>query len=307
MGQETVMSFIDRVKANKAKEDSMKALRNSDFYKNKVLDKSKEDCKSHCVRELFKKSYKDALPLSDTYKCANDNELDSDMDQFLTTQFPDGIEKVIAERGKRGDSLCKRITEGVEEIASKDYLNKLSKMDKCDADELAFKASDETATKIDLLSKDLELDDLSGIIENHVKDTIQSEVSRSLNEKRTMKEIESELADNMNVTTEESVQMELRKRGIGNKVFYQPSLFQGIMMGKLNESKIVIESGDGEVSLYNATEPLGREISENYGVEDRAFVESVKEYTKLSLMKACKLQQYNAYELKRIANQYASN
>lgn len=305
MGQESVKSFIDRVNANKAKEQDRMRFQNSDFYKDRVLTRGKEECKGHCVKELFKKTYKDALPLSAGYKVSNDAKLDDEMDSFLTAQFPEGIDKVVAERS-RSNPVCKRIMEGVEAIATDDYLTKFAKMDKTSADSLAFQASDVPVEKIDVLSDNTEMADLSAVIADHVKGTVQSEVSRSLNEKRTMKEIESELENDMNITTEESVQSELRRRGYAQATIFQPSLFQGIMMGKIDESRMVCESGDAEVSLYNATEPLGREIEENYTVEDRAFVESVKEYTMLSIMKACRLKEYTPFTVERLANSYAS-
>ena len=67
------------------------------------------------------------------------------------------------------------------------------------------------------------------------------------------------------------------------------------------------ESGrfDGEYTFNTLTE---YDLPENDGkssIEEMAFIESVKEYTKLNILKALKLESFDKYKVSDLANEYA--
>ena len=83
------------------------------------------------------------------------------------------------------------------------------------------------------------------------------------------------------------------------------------MIGNLNKLTKMEESGNLEPEfLYDTLLEYGLEKPEGETeatIEERAFVESVKEYTKLNLLKAMKLERFTKRELQEMANDYASN
>ena len=150
-------------------------------------------------------------------------------------------------------------------------------------------------------------------IRNNVKATAMSEITRAKKEKEELKELESELAQNINLTTEESVRNELELRGFNQTRDYIPTLFEGIMINKLSKLQPAYESGELQsVYLYNVFEEYGRPepVTESGDVplaslEDLAFVETVKEYTALSMLKALKLESYSTRDISEMAQAYA--
>lgn len=101
-----------------------------------------------------------------------------------------------------------------------------------------------------------------------------------------MKNLVEELKNDPKITSEAAIDRHLNLKGVNDVKFYQPSLFEGIMINKLN---LIKESGE-EVSPEDANK--------------KAFFESMKEFTKLSVLDALYLENV-AQNQKKIANDYA--
>ena len=126
-------------------------------------------------------------------------------------------------------------------------------------------------------------------------------------EKEDINNLEKELANDINVTTKEAVDNILELKGYTESKTFEPTLFQGIMIGKLNEFTKMQESGrfDGEYTFNTLTEYGLPENDGKSSIEEMAFIESVKEYTKLNILKALKLESFDKYKVSDLANEYA--
>ena len=165
---------------------------------------------------------------------------------------------------------------------------------------------DNIEKKIDITTQDLELDDLSQIIANNVKSTAAAEITRAKREKDNAKALESELANDLSITSESAIDFALELRGLKDKQVFQPSLFEGIMIGKLDQLSLMAESVNS-VYLYNALADYGMSDNNSFASpEEIAFVESVREYTLLNMSKALKLENFTLSTIREMAQDYAS-
>ena len=154
---------------------------------------------------------------------------------------------------------------------------------------------------MDVVSQDMELDDISGLIKNTVKSTAESEINRAKEEKRQDKALEHELSSNMNMTSESAIDAELQRRGYNKPRIFQPNLMQGIMIGNVERADTLMQ----ENYTYHALDDYGL-VSENNDAMYAAFVESINEMTWL-VFEETVLNKYprNLDETKRLANEYA--
>ena len=190
--KEKVFHFIDTVDAQIRRNEDMNAFRNSDVYK---LNLSKKECergKEECLRHIIQKFYRGATPLSDEYKDAKFNDLCGDIDKHcpkgLLFYFREAIRK--GECGKR----CQKMIEGVEQAVESSYKDKMIHPEKYNEEDLVFRMDPDMQAHMDLLSKDLELEDISDLVRRSVQSTTMSEVKRAKEEKERNQELEKELA-----------------------------------------------------------------------------------------------------------------
>ena len=94
---------------------------------------------------------------------------------------------------------------------------------------------------------------------------------------------------------------------MNKRKFYQPSLFEGVMINKMNS--VTAESA-ASTYLYDTLEDYG--VTENTvdkfaTPEEIAFVESVREYTLLNIAKSLKLESCfgNLSSIRELAMEYA--
>ena len=138
---------------------------------------------------------------------------------------------------------------------------------------------------VDKISSDMDYDQVSQIINDHVTSTVQDEISRTQKEDEHVKELEDVLAANEEITTESAIDTELEKMGEGKKE-YIPSLFTGIMINKTN---LYTESAD---------------LDEDH-IEKKAFFESVKEYTLWDMVHTLGLEKFSKNDIDFTATKYA--
>lgn len=308
-----VMSFMERVEQERLMMEEEQRFLQSDDYKLKLLNKCEQDGKEICLDKIFANIYKDAIPLNDEYKIAYDADLDGSFHDFMAAKCPKGLEYYVREGLRKKSPFAKKVLEAVDELVNDTLQDKAMNIEDTDPKDLVFDSNEDINKRLDVIGQDLSVPEITDAIRNNVKATAMSEITRAKKEKEELKELESELAQNINLTTEESVRNELELRGINQTRDYIPTLFEGIMINKLSKLQPAYESGELQsVYLYNVFEEYGRPepITESGDVplaslEDLAFVETVKEYTALSMLKALKLESYSTRDISEMAQAYA--
>lgn len=309
MNEERVFNFIDTIEKERQNELSDERFKTSDVYKRRIIDSAKENAANTCLSKIFEKFYIDAVPLNDDYKCAYHDGLCNDIHKFASDRT-DGktLSYYVGEAIKSGSVPAKRIMESVTKIVDEYYADKEANFGDINTeDDLVFKMDDDTEQKLNVINRDLELDDLSQIISDNVRVTAASEIARAKSEKEKIKEVERELSDNLSVNNESAIETELELRGMSKKKFFQPSLFEGIMINKLNN--VTAESASSTY-LYDTLEMYGMTEStvDKFATpEEIAFTESVREYTLLNIIKSLKLENCfnNLQNIRDLATEYA--
>lgn len=308
MNEGKVLSFIDQIEADRQQIVQDTEFTNSMEYKYKCLNKAKEDCKKQCLSKIFEKFYRNSIPLNDEYKTAYCDDLKTDIPGFVKGRGYDDLVYYVGEAMKRGSKAACRIMESVQSIVDESFKDKEMNIADYQASDLVFKMDDNIEKKIDVTTQDLELDDLSQIIANNVKSTAAAEIKRAKREKDNAKALENELANDLTVTSESAIDFALELRGLKDKKVFQPSLFEGIMIGKLEKVSMMSESATNSVYLYNALADYGMGNNDSFATpEELAFVESVREYTLLNIAKALKLENFNLGMIREMAQDYATN
>ena len=309
MNEERVFNFIDTIEKERQNELADERFKTSDVYKRRIIDSAKEDAANTCLSKIFEKFYIDAVPLNDDYKCAYHDGLCNDVHKFASDRT-DGktLSYYVGEAIKSGSVPAKRIMESVTKIVDEYYADKEANLGDINTeDDLVFKMDDDTEQKLNVINRDLELDDLSQIISDNVRVTAASEIARAKAEKEKIKEVERELSDNLSVNNESAIENELELRGMSKKKFFQPSLFEVIMINKINN--VTAESASSTY-LYDTLEMYGMTEStvDKFATpEEIAFTESVREYTLLNIIKSLKLENCfnNLQNIRDLATEYA--
>jgi hypothetical protein len=314
--EKKVLSFMESVQEQKLMQEEEDAFQQSTDYKLKKLDENMDSAKDICLDTIFAKIYKDAVPLNDDYKAAYDEDLDKAFHDFMATRCPQGLEFYVKEGLKKGSPFAKRVLEAVDDLVKNEYEDKAMNIEDIDANQLVFRSSDDIQKKLDVVGQDLSAPEISQAVRDNVRQTVMSEITRAKKEKEDIKNLESELANDVNVNSEEKVQEAAELRGFNITRDYVPSLFSGIMINKMNKIQPLYESGQlQEVYTYNAMKDFTTEVTEEVKSESEekvfakpeelAFIEAVKEYTGLSVLKALKLESFDKYRINDLAQEYA--
>ena len=303
-----VLNFIDELEQERRNVADNNKFKDSISYKYNCLNNAKKDGVEECLSKSFEKFYLDAIPLNDEYKTANHDDLCNDVHDFIKKQGAKSMTYYVGEARKKSP-VMKKLYESVEKLVDDKFKEKEEKINETKPElDLVFKMDGETEKKIDVINQDLELDDIAKVISDNVRNTAMSEINRAKEEKENMKQIETDLANDINVKSEAAIERELSLRGINQKAVFQPSLFEGIMIGKMNKLSYTTESTDN-VYLYNAMKDYTGafyEGGDSATPEEIAFVESVRELTLLSMERALKIKKYSLQDIKNLANEYAS-
>ncbi len=304
-----VLSFMDQVQRQKEMEQDEENFKNSTDYKLKVLDKNEEEARKHYMHELMHKMYYDAIPLNDDYKRAYHDDIKKDFKRFMDNRCPEGIEFYVKEAIKKKSSFANKMNVAVEKLVEDEFKPKALSIEDTPTEDLIFNSDTDTQRRLDVVADDLSTQEISQAIKDNVKQSALSEITRAKEEKDKIKEIESELANDINVNNKEAVESALEFRGIGQTKDYTPTLFEGIMISKLNKILPMYESGELQsVYTYGVLKDYKEnteDTSEFASAEELAFIESVKEYTALSLLKALKMESFTKYRVEELAQEYA--
>lgn len=301
-----VIDFIKSVEAEKKNIQNEKDFNNSIEVKLRVMNKEKDKLKKDLIDGTLSSIFVKSVPLSDDYKVAYNNELKDYFGNFIQNRYNKDVDTYVTEvNSKKKSPFVGKLLEAADEKAEEVFKDKALNIDDIKTDELVFNSPEDTSKKIDIIGKDLEVDEISDIINNNVKETAISEITRAKKEKERLKEVEAELAKDINIDSEEKIEEALELRDMNGKD-YTPTLFEGVMIGSTNKINSLVNSGQlGNVNIYGTLAEYGK-FTEAVGTpEELAFIESIKEYTCLSMLKALKLETFNIDYVNNLANEYA--
>ena len=254
-----VTNFMDEVEKIKNSKSAEEMYQQTPEYKLKQIKNEKEKAKGVCLDAIFSKIYKDAIPMNDEYKVSHGEDLDSEFSDFINMRNHKGMEYYIKEAIKRGSEPAKKIMEAVEQLIKEEYHDKELNINSTDSVSIPFEVdSDSVQSKLQSISSDMNLPEITDIIKDNVKTQAISDIERVKQEEENIKSIQEELASNPDITSESAIDRALKLKGIGLKKEYNPSLFEGIMINKTNmikesvKSKTVFQGGPttDELKIY---------------------------------------------------------
>lgn len=238
-----VTNFMDEVEKIKNSKSAEEMYQQTPEYKLKQIKNEKEKAKGVCLDAIFSKIYKDAIPMNDEYKVSHGDDLDSEFSDFINMRNHKGMEYYIKEAIKRGSEPAKKIMEAVEQLIKEEYHDKELNINSTDSVAIPFEVdSDSVQSKLQSISSDMNLPEITDIIKDNVKTQTIDDIERVKQEEENIKSIQEELASNPDITSESAIDRALKLKGIGLKKEYNPSLFEGIMINKTNMIKESVET-----------------------------------------------------------------
>lgn len=300
-----LLDFIDNIENEERNKKAESDFKNSDTYKLRMIDKSRDEAKKEYLTKVLSDTYRDAIPLNDEYKVAYKDDIDKCFRDFLNERCPQGVEYYIKEAIKKNSGFAKKVLEAVNHLVDEKY-NKLSlKLEEVTDEDLVFNNDKDEQKKVNVVGRELNTDEVASIVKDNVKQTAVSEIQRAKEEKEKLQAVEDELANDVKMNTQQKVEEAMRLKGLGQG-YYKPSLFNGIMISNMNKIQAKMESGDNcEYSTYNALKDYPMTLNESATPQELAFIESVKEYTGYALVKALKLESFDMYKIDNLAQSYA--
>ena len=284
--KDALTDFYKRLEATRVHEDNMHRIHNSREAKLTKIHQETDNLKEACARDLFSQIYRDALPIENEFKAAHSAELDNGVISFIVKRTPgQKCFEYITESKKKGSIPAANMKKAIEETVNTRMHKFYEELEETDIEDIKVPDS-ERSELVQNISIKMDYPEISRIIQENVQKTVQDEIQRSKAEKERMEQIEQQLASNEEVATEESVNEALSRAGMApNSVPYQPSLFTGIMMSEVSKAS-----------------KLGMD---DMVVEKKAFVESVKEFTKYSMLSVMDLEKFDDKRVNALATQYA--
>lgn len=278
--QSALVAYLDELENNqKVANDNQKILTDPDIQHNKCISDA-EEVQRIAVDKVLARVYKDAVPVNNEILNVTDDEAVYAVQDISKARTGKDSLYYLKEAIKRnsGNKLLKSILE----FSEKKYLEYIEEAKKeiglIDVNSLKpetfIKNSD-----IEEVSKKLNLDEISEVIKNNVKVSMQDEITRAKSEEEYYKFIEDELAKDDSITNEKALERAIiDKYGFEyvEKRIHQSSLMEAIMLSKSKQFK------DNSQMLF----------------------ESVKEFTKYSLINTLDIEPLDIPKTLEITNSY---
>lgn len=283
-----MVNFLDELERTQREEIARDKFRNRPEAKFRKIKSEKEIAKENCSRKIFERIYLNALPVDQEYKTTHMKELGAGVYTFIQDRCPKGAAMYLVESSKKGCVPAKRILESVNKCVDAHFRKFYENLEETDIDDIKMDTdSTEVETNLDKITCDMDLDQISEIIENNVRSTIQHEIKQTKEEDEKIKALQEKLAADENMVTEDALNRELSKNGMLHKT-YEPGLFSAIMIHKVeNIQEAAEEEMDPEM------------------IQKQAFFESVEEFTKWSMVSVLNMEKLTGNNYQRLANRYA--
>lgn len=251
------LSFMDAINKEEGLQKELDAFRNTPEAKIRKIEHEKECGKNHCLKHILGRVYGDSIPTSEPIP---QEDLDRAVEKFARKR----LEKMgrpcddneclfyVKEAIKRNpDSPLNNIYEAVSRYIDDMYIEKEMNINDVKPDDLGFNRTAEVDDKMDSIIRDNNLDSLSEVIKTNVKDSVAAEIDAAKREKEDRMDLENSLSLNPEVSSEDDIKAAVESVNMfNNKLIYQPSLFEGIMISKFN----AVEKAD--VPMFEATEEI---------------------------------------------------
>ena len=275
-----VLDFINAKAKQKENEKIQNEFNASTELKYRRLNSEYQKAPSICIDTILGRLYKDALPFDDPKKnCSDDCARDEITDYISGRTCGKNSEWYVREAIKKNNSsvLQNLLTEAIS-IAKKFYSEKSKNISKINLEDLNFKMNNDS-DDLSKITKKLEFDEISNIIQANVQKALQDESDKAKREEEYNQKIEDQLAQDINVVDDASMEAAIERMNIVRQpTVYQPSLFEAILLSK---AKMTQES-------------VGSDI----------ISEAIEEYTKLNITKALRLEKFDLYSIRNMANSY---
>lgn len=286
--------FMDELRRRKEREEEFQSVQNRPEFKLRKLEDTKKEGIDRCLNTIFGKLYVNSIPTNSLLpqstcingsiqRLQNPSELCDQMGCFINGRSDGkGPTYYVNEAIKRNKSQAlQRLMEGCEKIVNEQYADKTKNPDLITPDDYTFKLTGESETKLNDLMNSLQMDDLADVIKQNVKTTAINEIEAAKKEKEERDQLETELSQNNDITTESAIDEYLASHNLNRPTqVYQPSLFEGIMIGKFNSLPYMENVSDGPV--YNVdlmTEGVVEKVRRVFmSKEDRELLDDFKTY-----------------------------
>lgn len=311
-GEDKVLSFMEQVQMDIDAADQEEKFLDSTDYKLRKLDDCRHNGVEICLDSILRAMYKDAIPLNDDYKTAYQDDIDSHFDTFIQKKCPKGIEFYVKEGLRKNSPFAHKVIAAVESLVEDETRNMGMNIENIDQKDLVFACDDDVTAKLNIIGNDLNVPEISQAVQNNVRATAISEINRAKMAKEELKQLENSLANDVNVNTPAAVESALEFQDKNQPKDYVPTLFEAVMINKVNELTAKYENAEfDKVYLYGALDEYRTEKQEDgikfASLDELAFIEAVKEYTALSMLKALKFESFNKYEIQDMAQTYAES
>lgn len=286
--KDAMNTFISELAEKRRAVEAAKNIRSSQEYRwGTIAEKQKEGTKN-AAREVFLTIYRNALPLDNTHKQAFQSSLDDRMVSFVEkeTGSDDIYDWLKTSAAKKGCMPAKKICDAVEQCIT-EACSQYYEEEDIDVDAIDMSTTSETVSDtVKKVTSDMDADEVSAIIESNVKATIAKEIAISKEEDEKLAALEEELSSDETVISESAIEIALLDAGFVPNQIYQPSLFNGIMMGEVSR--------------------LERDGLTGQDVQKKAFYESVQELTVLQTLQTLGLIDINVHNIDKMAMDYAN-
>lgn len=277
-----VMDFINAKNKEHEKATAFDNINNSPEIKLRKLNDECEKGKSLCIDAILAKVYKDALPFDDPKKNCSDDEAIADIQNYIAGRTcGKNSEYYVREAIKRNNStVLKGILTEAEKMTKSFYKEKAKDIGKINIADLNFNNNIDDSG-ISKITKKLELDEISDIIRNNVKNAIDAEAEKAKRETEYNQKLEDMLTNDTSVNDDASMESAIEKfNAIKQPTVYQPSLFEALTI-KHAGNKMLESTMNG------------------------FFHEAVHDYTLLNISKALKLENFTVESVRKMANEFS--
>lgn len=296
-----VMNFMNEIKDAQEAKIKDEEYMNTDKYKIRMIEADAPVAKTACVDRVMCDLYKKSLPLSDDYKNAYNAEIDDNYTTLMNT-MTDGQDTqfYVREAIKKNSHFAKHLMEEVDNLVDGEVESKELNLDKVNKDNIKIDIDDdENKDNLDIIEKDLKVDEIAELVKNNVQSTAKSEIIRAREKKENLKAVEAELAQDEDIKTPEQVQEALELRNMINKD-YDTTLFESIFLKNTNKYTKMFESGNwNDIYTYDALEPLGfyNESAKTASVNELAYIDTICEYTMIEMVNVLRFDKFDKYKV----------
>lgn len=250
------LSFMDELRKTERLDREMNEINELPEIKSRKLEDTKKKAVTMCLDNIFQKMYRNSIPedIPGANIDGNVKDLDVELRKYIANRTGGQDSQYYVKEGlkKSKNPVLKRILESVENMIRDMYLEKTLCPEKITDADLGFEITPEIDNKLDEVIRDNNLDDLTAVIKDNVKNTTINEILSAKQEKEERMQLEEELKNDDSIRTEAALQEALTKRGYyhENTEIFEPNLFTGILMNKFSKiqesttNDIVLESLD---------------------------------------------------------------